>query len=80
VKTAIAKKRERTALDDEPTLSLTKDQYLRLEQVWYAIGELSEMIDPPKSEGGRLICLGIVNDVLGDVIHELEPQIQGGVA
>jgi len=56
------------------------DQSRRLEQVWYAIGELSEMIDPPKSEGGRLICLGIVNDVLGDVIHELEKQRKGGAA
>lgn len=67
-----------TVLDDEPRLRLTMDQYRRLEAVWYAIDELSSMIDPPDSEGGGLKSLSIVNESLGAVIHELERQLEKG--
>jgi hypothetical protein len=72
----LAEGQEASALVDKPELRLTMYQYRRMESVWYLIGELSDMIDPPKSGGGRLICLGIVNNVLGDVIQELKPQVE----
>jgi hypothetical protein len=71
-------------LDNEPTLQLSMDQFRRLQKVWYAFGELADMIDAPENDGGGLECLKIVNDQgLGGVIGELQAQIdkaKGGAA
>ena len=32
-------------LDNEPTLQLSMDQFRRLQKVWYAFGELADMIE-----------------------------------
>ena len=80
MKISTVKKQNQPAPDDKPTLQLTMYQYRRMENVWYAIGELSEMVDPPGSRGGGLKCLQMVNDVLGDVLQELEPQVEKGGA
>ena len=65
-----------TSDDPDKTLTLTMDQYRQLEQVYYAVGELSEMIHPPAGKGGGLQCLGIVNSSLGEVLRELEGQLK----
>jgi len=41
---------------DEPDLRLPMDQFRNLQEVWWALGELSEMIDAPESgpRGARM--------------------------
>jgi hypothetical protein len=76
VKTATAKKQKQTAPADEPTLHLTMDQFLRLQKVWWAIGEISEMASAPDNDGGGLECLKIVNDyAFGGIRSELQEQV-----
>ena len=65
-----------TSDDPDKTLTLTMDQYRQLKQVYYGVGELSEMIDPPAGTGGGLQCPGIVNSSLGEVLRELEGQLK----
>jgi hypothetical protein len=64
-----------TALDNERELSLTMDQFRQLQLHWYAIGELSEMIDPPDTEGGGLACLQVVEFHLAKLMGELQAQV-----
>jgi hypothetical protein len=85
VKTGTAKKQKQQAPAGEPDLRLPMDEFRKLQQVWYAIGEISEMIDPPDSVGGGLECLKIVNDqALGAIMAKLQAQMdlreKGGAA
>ena len=71
--------------DDEPDLRLPMSEFRQLQQVWYAIGEISEMADAPENDGGGLACLKIVNDQgLGAIMAKLQAQIdlraKGGAA
>jgi hypothetical protein len=71
---AAIKKDEHPEVDHDPDLKVTDCQFLQLRQVWYAIGELAEMIDPPKSAGGGMECLKIVGDQLGNIVQALQEQ------
>jgi hypothetical protein len=59
-------------------------QFRRLQQVWYAVGEISEMAEAPGNSGGGLECLKIVIDQgLGQIMNELQEQVdelKGGAA
>jgi hypothetical protein len=59
---------------DEP-LELTIEQFKQLQLHWFAIGELSEMVDAPDSTGGGLACLKIVEFHLARLMAELQAQI-----
>lgn len=60
----------------EPDLRLSMDQFRKLQKVWYAIGELSDMVDAPGNNGSGLESLRIVNDQgLGGVINKLQEQV-----
>jgi hypothetical protein len=62
--------------DDEPTLQLSMDQFRRLQKVWWAIGEISEMASAPENDGGGLECLKIINDqALGGIMSGLQEQV-----
>jgi len=75
---------EPLASADEPDLRLSMDEFRKLQKVWWAIGEISEMASAPENDGGGLECLKIVNDqALGAIMAKLQAQIdlrKGGAA
>jgi len=75
VKTSTAKKQHTTPTDETP-LRLTMDQYRHLERVWFAIGELADMVSAPGNSSGGLVSLKLVDHCMAEVMYDLEAQVE----